>query len=111
MLYTFGDDLPPIRRRDLHNFLADAKSHIKMSLLIKMAFATAAEAETWISIAAAFGIEYSTPIAFVQVLFTEYPVLKKHYQYEYSKQNLRTVHVRSRTRKRKYCIDPKDMVL
>ena len=65
MLYTFGDDLAPIRRRDLQDFLSDAKTHIEMSLLIEKAFATAAKSDTWISIADAFGMVYSTPITFV----------------------------------------------
>ena len=103
-MYTFGEILAPIRRHDLHNFLADAKTHVEMNLLIEKAFATAAKAETSISIADAFGMVCSTPITFVTVLFKEYPVLKD--RYTYSKQNGTTVIVRS-----KFWIDPDDMVL
>ena len=50
--YLFGgEDFDYYQQRDLHKFLEYAKTHIEMNALIEKAFATAAKAETWISMA------------------------------------------------------------
>lgn len=71
-MYIFGQDSNFYEQRDLHKFLADPKTHIEMTFLIEKAFATAAKADTWISITDAFGMAvYSSPITFFRLLFKE----------------------------------------
>ena len=108
--YQFGHRDSDVDLDQLHQFLEYAELQIKTNPLIKKAFETAAEAETWILIADEFGItNFSTPITFFHFLFKQYPVLNKNYTITEQCQCLNTFTVGSRGHV--FEIDPEDMVL
>ena len=78
--YEFGRREFDVDLERLKKFLEYAELQIQTNTLIEKDFGTAGNADSWITIADAFGmINYTTPITFFRFLFQEYPVLKKNY--------------------------------
>ena len=78
--YHFGERrFTDEEKWDLKKFLEFVKAKIQTNALVEKAFATAGNADTWISIAHAFGMkEYtydSTSLSFFEFLFEQHPVL------------------------------------
>ena len=95
--YQFGRRDSDVDLDRLHKFLQYAELQIKSNHLIKQAFETAAEAETWILIAEEFGMtNFTTPITLFHFLFQEYPVLNKNYTITEHCERLNTFTVGSR---------------